>query len=132
MSMKMKDPIERRRVLILNLTLVAMFLILPIGGYFLMGLDFAKATLVGCLVVAINFFVSQRLIARVIVERKIPVMALFLYMLKLGISGLIIYLAIKNDYDAWGLMLGLTSIFFATMIASLMRGQASEADSKKS
>jgi hypothetical protein len=53
-------------------------------------------------------------------------------MIKLGISGLIIYLAIKNDYDAWGLMLGLTSILFATMIASLMRGQASEADSKKS
>lgn len=128
----MKDPIERKRVITLNLTLVSMFIILPLGAFFLMGLDFTKATLLGCLVVAINFFVSQRLIARVIVEKRIPIVSLLLYMLKLGISGLIIYLAIKYKYDPWGLMLGLTSIFFATMIASLMRGQSSVADSKKS
>ncbi|MBT4290701.1 MAG: hypothetical protein HOD92_25525 [Deltaproteobacteria bacterium] len=127
----MKDPIERKRVISLNITLVSMFIILPLGGYFFNGLDFAKATLLGCLVVAINFFVSQRLLSRVITEGKIPKIALFIYMAKLGVSGLIIYLAIDNDFDAWGLMIGLSSIFIAIMISSLFRGQSSQVDGEK-
>jgi hypothetical protein len=52
-------------------------------------------------------------------------------MAKLGVSGLIIYLAIDNDFDAWGLMIGLSSIFIAIMISSLFRGQSSQVDGEK-
>ncbi len=129
--MTLKDPIERKRVSVLNLTLVGILALLPLGGYLVNGIDFAKATLVGCLVVAINFFVSQRLLGRVIRERTIPIALLMLYLGKLGISALIIYYAIKYRMDPWGLMIGLSSIFWATIISSLMRGKSTPKKNKK-
>ena len=120
----MKDPIERRRVGILNLTLLGVFLLFTMSGYIAVGLDFAKAILIGCLVVAINFFVSQRLLGKVLQKGKIPAALLTLYLGKLGISAVIIYYAIKYRMNPWGLMLGLSSIFLAVIFSSLMRGEA--------
>lgn len=122
--MKLNDPNERKHVILLNLSLLAVFAIMPIGGYLIKGLDFAKATLLGCLVVAVNFFVSQRILGRVIQEKKLPAALLISYLGKLGISAIIIYYAIKNQMDPWGLMIGLSSIFLAIMISSLMRGSS--------
>ena len=123
--MKLKDPIEQRRFITLNVTVGAMFVLLPLGGYLLKDLDFAKGTLIGCAVVAVNFFISQRFLGRVIVEKRLPLSMLFMYLGKLGLSGFVIYKAIQYQVDSWGLMFGLSSIFLATMIASLLRGSSS-------
>ena len=115
----------------MNLTLLTMFALLPTGGYLAIGVDFAKATLVGCLVVAINFFVSQRLLARVLREGKVQIALLALYLGKLGISATIIYFAIEYGMNPWGLMLGLSSIFLAVVISASMGGGATAKKGKK-
>ena len=113
---------------VLNLTLLGTLSLLPVGGYLAIGLDFAKATLVGCLVVAINFFVSQRLLGRLMREKKVPIALSILYLGKLGISAVIVYYAVvAYRMDPWGLMLGLSSIFLAILLSSLMRGGGGEA-----
>ena len=127
--MSIKDPIERKKVFVLNMTLLAIFAVLTLGGYWFRGLDFAKATLIGCTVVAINFFVSQRLIAKLIIERKLQATLLITYIFKLGFSVLILYYAVITlRVDSIGLMLGLSSILFATVISTLLRRPRPQTD----
>ena len=130
--MSIKDPVERKRVLVLNITLLVIFAVLILGGYWFSGLDFAKATLIGCTVVAINFFISQRLIARLIIERKLQINLLITYIFKLGVSILILYYAVTSlRVDSVGLMLGLSSILFATVISTLLRKTKEQPDDLK-
>lgn len=120
--MKIKDPIERKRVLVLNLSLVLIFVAFVLGGYWFGGLDFAKGTLVGCLVVAINFFVSQRLVGNLILEGSLKPNLLVAYLLKLAVSVLILFIAVvKWQMDVVGLMLGLSSILFSSLVSTLVR-----------
>lgn len=120
--MSLKDPIERKRVFVLNMTLLAVFAVLVLGAYWLQGLDFAKATLIGCIIVAINFFVSQRLIAKLILGEKFQVQLLVTYFFKLIVSILILFVAVtKLKVDTVGLMLGLSSILIATVISTLLK-----------
>ncbi|MCP4752173.1 MAG: hypothetical protein GY866_14850 [Proteobacteria bacterium] len=127
--MSIKDPIERKRIFVLNVTLLAIFAALVLGGYWFQGLDFAKATLIGCIVVAINFFVSQRLISRLILEKTININLLVVYVFKLGISIAILFVAVTRlQMDPVGLMLGLSSIVFATVISTLLKRDPVEED----
>ena len=122
--MKIKDPLEQKRLTVINLTVLCVFAAISLGGYLWMGLDFAKATLLGCAVVAVNFFVSQRLLGKVLLDKKVPPGMLLLYLGKLGIPGLVIYLAVSSGMDPWGLMLGLSSVVIASLVSSLLRGSS--------
>jgi hypothetical protein len=125
--MTLKDPTEKRRVFIFNLALLAVFALLTVGGWWLGGVDFAKATLVGCIVVAINFFVSQRLVTQFIAERTARLNLLIVYLFKLAVSVLILFVAVTRlQLDPVGLMLGLSSIIVATVISTLLRGKTPE------
>lgn len=121
--MAIKDPIERKRLLKLNLSLLIIFAVLVGGGYAFQGLDFAKATLVGCIVVAINFFLSQRLLGQLLLEKKMRGVLVLSYIFKFALSMVILFLAVTRwDMDLIGLMLGLSSIFLSVVISPLLRG----------
>ena len=125
----MKDPIERRRLFRLNLSLMLVFAALVAGGYAAQGLDFAKATLVGCLVVAINFFLSQRLIGQLMVEKKMRAALLLSYLFKFALSVVILFFAVTRwNMDLIGLMLGLSSIFLSVVLSTFFRGTSEESD----
>jgi hypothetical protein len=120
--MKIKDPIEKTRVLKLNLSLLFVFAALCGGGYAVMGVDFAKGTLIGCVVVAINFFISQRLIGKLILEKKLQINLLLSYFFKLALSIVILFLAVTRlKVDLIGLMLGLSSIFLAVVLSTMIK-----------
>ncbi len=125
--MKIKDPIEKTRVLKLNLSLLFIFVVLIGGGYAAVGVDFAKGTLIGCVVVAINFFISQRLIGKLILEKKLQVNLLLSYFFKLALSIIILFLAVTRlKTDLIGLMLGLSSIFFAVVLSTILKRDTPE------
>jgi uncharacterized membrane protein len=127
--MEIKDPIERRKVLVLNTTLLIVFGVFIAGSYWFRGVDFAKGTLLGCVVVAINFFVSQRLVGQLMLEQKLKPGILVIYVLKFGISGLILFLAItKWQVDIIGIMFGLSSIVVASVSSAFVRKQVETAD----
>lgn len=127
--MKIKDPIERRKVLVLNAALLTVFGVFIAGSYWFRGVDFAKGTLLGCVVVAINFFISQRLVGQLMLEQSLKPGLLFIYLLKFGISGLIIFLAVTRwQIDIPGIMLGLSSILVASVATAFVRKQAETGD----
>ena len=125
--MKIKDPIEKTRVLRLNRTLWSVFAVLSGGSYAFAGIDFAKGTLIGCGVVAINFFISQRLIRQLIPEKKLQAKLLLSYIFKLTLSIVILFLAVTRlKVDLIGLMLGLSSILFAVVLSTIIKSDPSE------
>ena len=127
--MAIKDPIEKKRLLKLNLSLLLVFVTLTGGGYVVEGLDFAKATLVGCVVVAINFFLSQRLIGQLMVEQKMRAALLLSYLFKFALSVIILFLAVTRwNMDLIGLMLGLSSIFLSVVLSTFLRGTPEGSD----
>ncbi len=120
--MKIKDPTERKRIFVLNASLLGIFIAFIVGGYGFGGLDFAKGTLIGCLVVAINFFVSQRLVGNMILEGSLTPILLVAYLTKLAVSVVILFVAVvKWQVDVVGLMLGLSSILFSSLVSTLVR-----------
>lgn len=120
--MKIKDPIEKTRVLRLNISLWVVFVVLVGGSYAFEGVDFAKGTLIGCVVVAINFFISQRLIGKLIIQKKLQVNLLLSYLFKLTLSIVILFLAVTRlKVDLIGLMLGLSSIFIAVVLSTIFK-----------
>jgi len=125
----MKDPIERKRLFQLNLSLMLIFVALVAGGYAAQGLDFAKATLVGCIVVAINFFLSQRLLGRLLVEKKMQAALLLSYLFKFALSVAILFFAVTRwNMDVIGLMLGLSSIFLSVVLSTFFRATPEESN----
>jgi len=115
-----KDPIEARRLWKLNLTLIAIFIILPILGFFWGGLDFAKATLVGCAVVAISFYMSQRMLRKVMSGHKAGMSVFISYIAKIAIIVTILFVAVqKYKMDVVGLLFGLSAIFFTTLVSAM-------------
>ncbi|NQU64412.1 MAG: ATP synthase subunit I [SAR324 cluster bacterium] len=116
------DPIEKKRVLRLNRSLWLVFVSLSGGSYAFMGIDFAKGTLIGCGVVAINFFISQRLIGKLMLEKKLQAGLLLSYFFKLTLSIVILFLAVTRlKVDLIGLMLGLSSIFCAVVLSTMIK-----------
>jgi hypothetical protein len=62
-------------------------------------------------------------------EKKLNPGLLVIYLLKFGISGLILYLAIvKWQVDIRGTMLGLSSILFASVTSAFVRKPAEAQD----
>ncbi len=86
--------------------------------------------MIGCGVVAINFFISQRLIGKLILEKKLQINLLLSYFFKLTLSIVILFLAVTRlKVDLIGLMLGLSSIFLAVVLSTLLkRDPPEEAD----
>ncbi len=131
--MKIKDPTERKRLFVLNTSLLVIFFLLLLGGYWFGGLDFAKGTLIGCIVVAINFFVSQRLVGNLILEKSVNPILVIAYLAKLAASVLILFIAVmKLHVDVVGLMLGLSSILFSSVATAFVRKQSEPEDELKS
>ncbi|MGK0289112.1 MAG: hypothetical protein ACI86H_000537 [bacterium] len=116
------EATETKRVRTLNIVTLCIFLIFPVAGYFISGLDFAKGTLLGCVVVAINFYSTQKLMTKLLIEKTLHAGFFLFYILKMGVSVGILFLGIVQwKLDALGIMFGVSSIFVAILIFSVLR-----------
>ncbi|MDT8447052.1 MAG: ATP synthase subunit I [bacterium] len=110
---------ERRRLKRTNWGLFGLMILVVGGGALAFGLDFGKGALVGSIVVAINFYLSQILLARLFKpgQARFPV-AVF-YILKLGLSMGFLFIAMSQfNIDLWGVMAGLTTLPLISLLTS--------------
>ena len=127
--MKIKDPTEQKKIFVLNISLIGIFAVFILGGYWFGGVDFAKGTLVGCVVVAVNFFISQQLGKKLIEEGSVKPALLIAYFLKLGVTVLIMFVAINRfQVNTWGIMFGLSSILISSVFTIFVKKQKTELD----
>jgi len=116
----LQDPIEQSKIKRLNLTFFTLIPIISGLGWWLWGVDFGTGALVGCFVVGINLFISQRLVAKLLYDQSSKPLALLAYFFKIGLSVLILYIAvIKFKVDLMGVALGLSTIIISILISSL-------------
>lgn len=117
------DELEKKRVQIINYSFFGVFAVLTAGGFLIGGLDFAVGVLLGCLLVAINFFSTQKLAKKLLLEKAAQPWMILAYILKFGISIGLLFLAVTRlEIHVVGLMVGLSSIIIATVISTILRG----------
>ena len=118
----LKDPLEKKRLSWLNITAVILFLSFPVLSYFYRGIDFAIGTFIGSSIVALNFFLSQRLIGKIIEQKTFSLAVIVSYFVKFGVSVLVVYLAVvKYEIDSIGIMVGLSAIVVSTLLSTFLR-----------
>lgn len=116
--MELKDPVENRKLKRITRVLIMVFALIIGAVYLSLGNLAAKGALIGCGVVAGNYFISREFLKKLIFSDKLPVYFIIFYVAKLGVSVAIIYLSIKTGVDLIGLLIGLSS-FWVTSILSI-------------
>jgi len=96
--------------------------ILIILGVALFRLDFLLAALLGSSVVGFNFFLTRQVLLRVLLFKDLKRRMLILYLLKLGLSVVVLYVAIVIlQLPGFGILIGLSNIVIAIFIFSIKR-----------
>ena len=96
--------------------------ILIILGVALFRLDFLPAALLGSSVVGLNFFLTRQVLLRVLLFKDLKRRMLILYLLKLGLSVFVLYVAIVIiQLPGLGILIGLSNIVIAIFIFSIKR-----------
>ena len=117
----MTDPLEREKLKRLNLVMILSLLVVPLGTYLTVGLDLAIGSLVGCVVVGLNFFLSQRVAAKILYDEAGTSFALLIYVFKLGASVVILFVAVqKFGIRLEGILIGLSTVVIGVVINSMM------------
>jgi len=122
MNLNEINPAEAARLKKINLSLLVLFAIVIGSGELAFGLDFAKGALVGCIVVAFNFYMSQYLLARLFVPGQPRGPIVTFYLLKFGLSmAFLIVSLLYFKVDLWGVMAGLSTLFLIMLLTSFFR-----------
>lgn len=102
--------------------------VLLVGVVPFLQLDFLDGTLLGVAIVGFNFYLTRRTLLNVFFSEGFKGRVIILYVLKLGISGLILFLAIVHfEFSRIGLLIGLSNIVIAIFIFSIKQALFSKA-----
>lgn len=127
MTLTLNDPHERARLAKANWGLLGLFVLVTLGGWAAFGLDFALGALVGCIVVAINFYLSQYLLARLFVSGQARFPVVVFYILKFALAMAVLFAGLFYfQVDLWGVMAGLSTLMIISLLSSFF-GTPSEA-----
>lgn len=127
MTLTLNDPHERARLAKANWGLLGLFVLVTLGGWAAFGLDFASGALVGCIVVAINFYLSQYLLARLFVSGQARFPVVVFYILKFALAMAVLFAGLFYfQVDLWGVMAGLSTLMIISLLSSFF-GTPSEA-----
>ena len=87
------------------------------------GMDFLISVAIGVVIVALNFALTRKAVRQVLTsESHAKNKMLFLYLLKIGISAILIYFAIfQFGISAIGILIGLSSLFIAVILHTVKR-----------
>ena len=96
--------------------------IVLILGTAIFALDLILSTVLGCLVVGINFVWTRQFVRKLLKEGKLLPLDLLFYLTKFVISVIFMFAALTYlDLSPGGLLIGLSNIGLATIILSFIR-----------
>ena len=101
--------------------LITVSLLIVLGTAFFK-VDFVPAVLLGCLVVVLNFYLTRRILSRLMMFKDLKRRMLVLYLLKLGLSGIVLYLAIVQfRLPGLAVLIGLSNILITMLVFVIKR-----------
>ncbi len=117
-------PVSPQTIATLNeitIILIVVSLLIVAGTAFFQ-LDFVPAVLLGCLLVGLNFYITRRILLRLLLFKDLKRRMLVFYLLKLGLSGMVLYLAIVHlQISGLGILIGLSNIVITVFILLIKR-----------
>ncbi len=103
---------------ITKILIIVSLLIIVAGSPF--GLDFRLAILLGVGLVGLNFYITRRILMRVLLFKDLKRRMIILYLCKLGISAFILYVAIVYfELPGLGVLIGLSNIVITILVYSI-------------
>ena len=85
-------------------------------------LDFLLASLLGSLLVAINFYWTQSMLRKILLTNSVHTKVIVLYALKFGVSVVVVYMAIVMfKLSGIGIVIGVSNIALTSVIYPLYR-----------
>ena len=82
------------------------------------GIDFSVGVALGCSVVGLNYVWTRSVVRRVLQGDSSKARVVLTYMVKLGLTVLVLFLAIlRLEVDPLAILVGVTSLFVAVMVA---------------
>ena len=89
------------------------------------GLDLVVGSLIGSTVVVLNVLGSAWPIRQLLLHQRIHPMLVLFQLLKLGLSGVVLYLAILHfEVSATGLLIGLSNIILTSLLYTVLNSRS--------
>ena len=89
------------------------------------GLDVVVGSLIGSTVVVLNVLGSAWPIRQLLLHQRIHPMLVLFQLLKLGLSGVVLYLAILHfEVSATGLLIGLSNIILTSLLYTVLNSRS--------
>ena len=118
-----RHAVDRQANLFLA-SLIGCGILLLLAAWLWGGLDFAIAELLGFLVVALNAYWTKRAVKSVLFNSQPKALLTVSFLFKLGLTAFVLYYGIVHyQIDPLGVLLGLTSLFLATIVFALFFGK---------
>ena len=115
------NPLSTAAVSEITFILITVSLLIVLGTAFFK-VDFVPGVLLGCLVVVLNFYLTRRILSRLMMFKDLKRRMLVLYLLKLGLSGIVLYLAIVQfRLPGLAILIGLSNILITMLVFAIKR-----------
>lgn len=101
--------------------LVGCGIVFSVGGFWWSGFDFLKGVLLGFLIVLLNAIWTKKLVSSLLFGGSPKALSTGLFMLKFGLTAVVLYLAImKFRIDPLAVLIGLSSLMGAAAVYSMV------------
>lgn len=118
----LEAPIEVPQALQILSKLLIVGTVVVIGIAAWINLDILPATLLGCGIVGINFYWTRHFFRKILAQKNIGRRSLVFFLLKFGVSVLVLYVAIiEVKISGLGLLLGLSNIVVAITLYTVLQ-----------
>ena len=98
--------------------LIAVSAALSAGGYLWGGIDFSIGVALGCLIVGLNYLWTRAVVRRVLRGEGSKGRVALSYLAKLGLTVLVLFLAIlRFGVDPLAILIGVSSLFVSVTVA---------------
>lgn len=115
------NPLSTATASDITFILITVSLLIVLGTAFFK-VDFVPGVLLGCLVVVLNFYLTRRILSRLLMFKDLKRRMLVLYLLKLGLSGIVLYLAIVHfRLPGLAVLIGLSNILITMLVFVIKR-----------
>ena len=102
--------------------LVAVSAVLAGGAYLWRGLDFSLGVLLGSAIIVLNLAWTIRVVQAVLVSSQPKIRLAFSYVSKLGLTAVVLLVAIlKFNLDPIGILVGISSLFVSGVLFGVAR-----------
>ena len=93
-----------------------------VAGAFWYNTDFLIAVSIGVVIVIVNFVLTRKAVGQLVNNGNTKNKMLFLYLLKMGVSAILIYFAILHfEVSPIGILLGISSLIIAIFLYTIKR-----------